>query len=149
MHFDYTCFFFVILQASDQAKRYDGLVGQCKAINGFQDLTNFARSIQLPPNAQRVPKKAFAPPQPVPNTAETDESNEYGVCLFCFTFFSFKFHLFYLFKNKDGNPPFFKNELVIERGGTLVLRPSLEQLKREAAELETQIRQLQVSWLVL
>lgn len=71
----------ILLQASDQAKRYDGLVGQCKAINGFQDLTNFARSIQLPPNAQRVPKKAFAPPQPIANAAagETDESNEYGV----------------------------------------------------------------------
>lgn len=69
-------------QAADQSKRYDGLVGQCKNINGFQDLTSFARSIQLPPNAQRVPKKAFAPPQPI--AGEADESNEYGVSLVFF-----------------------------------------------------------------
>lgn len=117
-------------------------MGQCKAINGFQDLTNFARSIQLPANAQRVPKKAFAPPQPIANAAgEADEINEYGVRFFYLflTFLALFIHFF-----KDANPLIFKNELVIERGGTLVLRPSLDQLKREAAELETQIRQLQV-----
>uniref|UniRef100_A0A336K301 CSON012985 protein n=1 Tax=Culicoides sonorensis TaxID=179676 RepID=A0A336K301_CULSO len=111
-------------KASDQAKRYDNLVGHCKNITGIQDLTNFARSIQLPVNALRVPKKAFAPPQPIANVAgETDDSTDYA----------------------DGNVPIFKNELVLERGGALTLRPSLEQLKREAIELETQIRQLQDS----
>lgn len=63
------------------------------------------------------------------------------------TLFSLLF--FSLHTTKDGNPPIFKNELVLDRGSTLVLRPSMDQLKREAAELETQIRQLQVNFFVL
>lgn len=61
----------------------------------------------------------------------------------------FPYFFFSLHTTKDGNPPIFKNELVLDRGGTLVLRPSMDQLKREAAELETQIRQLQVNFFVL
>lgn len=45
---------------------------------------------------------------------------------------------------QDNSPPTFKNELIIERGASLQLRPSLEALRREAVDLETQIRQLQV-----
>lgn len=38
----------------------------------------------------------------------------------------------------------FKNELIIEREASLQIRPSLEALRREAQDLEAQIRQLQV-----
>ena len=47
---------------------------------------------------------------------------------------------------QDNLPPIFKNELIIEREASLQLRPSLEALRREAQDLEAQIRQLQVKW---
>lgn len=50
--------------------------------------------------------------------------------------------LFHL--QQDNLPPLFKNELIIEREATLQLRPSLESLRREAQDLDVQIRQLQV-----
>lgn len=40
--------------------------------------------------------------------------------------------------------PVLRNELVFDRHSTLSLRPALESLKREAHELEMQIRLLQV-----
>lgn len=45
---------------------------------------------------------------------------------------------------QDNLPPTFKNELIIEREASLQLRPSLEALRREAQDLDAQIRQLQV-----
>lgn len=45
---------------------------------------------------------------------------------------------------QDNLPPTFKNELIIEREASLQLRPSLEALRREALDLDVQIRQLQV-----
>lgn len=45
---------------------------------------------------------------------------------------------------QDNLPPTFKNELIIEREASLQLRPSLEALRREAQDLDVQIRQLQV-----
>lgn len=45
---------------------------------------------------------------------------------------------------QDNLPPIFKNELIIDRDATLQLRPSLESLRREAQDLDAQIRQLQV-----
>jgi SH3 and cysteine-rich domain-containing protein 2 len=66
------------LQAIEQSKRYDNLAIQSKNISGQQDLTNFSRILPVPPNALRVPKKVFAPPQP-PATAEGEDPNEYNV----------------------------------------------------------------------
>ncbi|CAO1427466.1 unnamed protein product [Diamesa serratosioi] len=109
-------------RAVEQAKRYEGLSSQCKNVSGQQDLTNFARILPLTPNLLRLPKKIFAPPQP-PAPVDGEESLEYT----------------------DNSPPTFKNELIIERGASLQLRPSLEALRREAIDLETQIRQLQDS----
>lgn len=45
---------------------------------------------------------------------------------------------------QDNLPPLFKNELIIEREASIQLRPSLDALRREAQDLEAQIRQLQV-----
>lgn len=42
----------------------------------------------------------------------------------------------------------FKNELIIEREASLQIRPSLEALRREAQDLEAQIRQLQVQMMI-
>lgn len=46
-------------------------------------------------------------------------------------------------------PPIFKNELIIEREASLQLRPSLEALRREAQDLDAQIRQLQVRMMMM
>lgn len=50
---------------------------------------------------------------------------------------------------QDNLPPIFKNELIIERDSSLQLRPSLESLRREAQDLDVQIRQLQVRILMM
>lgn len=65
-------------QAIEQSKRYDNLAIQSKNIAGQQDLTNFSRILPVPPNALRVPKKIFAPPQP-PVAVEGEDSLEYNV----------------------------------------------------------------------
>lgn len=56
------------------------------------------------------------------------------------------FNFFVCLKKKKDSPPLFKNELILERNATMQQRPALETLKREALDLETQIRQLQVSF---
>lgn len=49
---------------------------------------------------------------------------------------------------QDNLPPTFKNELIIEREASLQIRPSLEALRREAQDLDAQIRQLQVKMMM-
>ncbi|CRL05816.1 CLUMA_CG018842, isoform A [Clunio marinus] len=108
-------------RAIEQSKRYDGLAINSKSISGQQDLNNFARNTPISASLLRVPKKIFAPPHPPPG--EGEDSLEYN----------------------DNLPPTFKNELIIEREASLQLRPSLEALRREAQDLDAQIRQLQDS----
>ncbi|XP_059620492.1 uncharacterized protein LOC132264349 isoform X1 [Phlebotomus argentipes] len=112
----------ISMKAIEQAKRYDGLSNQCKSVSGPQDLGHFTRVLPLPANPSKVPRKAFAPPQPAPGP-EAEDIPEYD----------------------ENLPPSLRNELVVERGASIQVRPSLEALKREAADLEMQIRQLQDS----
>lgn len=49
-----------------------------------------------------------------------------------------------LFFEQETGPPPLKDELIVDRNASIQVRPSLEALKREAADLESQIRQLQV-----
>uniref|UniRef100_A0A1A9ZCC0 Uncharacterized protein n=1 Tax=Glossina pallidipes TaxID=7398 RepID=A0A1A9ZCC0_GLOPL len=102
-------------EASDQAKRYNNLTTQCTSISPTQDLQNFVHILALPSQAQKVPKRAFAPPQP---PGEADDTGEEMA-------------------------PILRNELVFDRHSSLSLRSALESLKREAIDLEMQIRQLQ------
>lgn len=74
------------LQAMEQAKRYDGLAAQCKNVSPALDLGYFVRTLPLPPNVQRIPRKAFAPPQPAnpsaiaqDHQASADELQDYGM----------------------------------------------------------------------
>lgn len=53
--------------------------------------------------------------------------------------------MLHLLPLQDSAIPALKNELVIERGASLQLKPSLDALNREAQDLDAQIRQLQVS----
>ncbi|XP_055619189.1 uncharacterized protein LOC129764288 isoform X3 [Toxorhynchites rutilus septentrionalis] len=105
-------------KALEQAKRYDSLAIQCKNVSPAQDLSYFVRSIPVSASAQRVPKKVFAPPQAAAQTEE-EELADYG------------------------EQPGFKNGLVVEKGASIQVRPSLEALKRESQDLEIQIKQLQ------
>ncbi|EAT42175.1 AAEL006278-PA [Aedes aegypti] len=111
----------IAAKALEQARRYDSLANQCKSVSPSQDLGFFVRSLPVPSNAQRVPKKAFAPPQSAIQGDGDDLSTEYGV----------GFAL--------------RNELVVDKGASIQVRPSLEALKRESQELEIQIKQLQDS----
>lgn len=106
-------------KASEQSKRYTSLTQQCNVVAPQQDLTNFVRILPSPVNLQKVPKRPFAPPQP---PGEVEDVNEY-----------------------NDITPVLRNELVFERYSSLQLRPALESLKREATDLEIQIRQLQDS----
>lgn len=105
-------------------KRYDGLINQCKLVSGPQDLGNLQRCLSTsstttstPP---RIPRKIFAPPQP----PITEEEQAQGVVAF------------------QDTTPMFKNELVIEPGA--IIQPTIDALKKEAKDIEIQIRQIQV-----
>ncbi|XP_058123240.1 uncharacterized protein LOC131264996 [Anopheles coustani] len=117
----------IAAKAAEQAKRYDGLAVQCKNVSPALDLGYFVRTLPLPPNVQRIPRKAFAPPQPAnapTNEPGAEDLPDYGM---------------------DPMVPVFKDELVVDRGATIQVRPSLEALRRESQELEIQIKQLQDS----
>uniref|UniRef100_A0A1I8PL17 Stac-like n=1 Tax=Stomoxys calcitrans TaxID=35570 RepID=A0A1I8PL17_STOCA len=104
-------------KASDQARRYSSLTSQCATVSPVQDLTNFVRILPpLPTAAQRVQKRPFAPAAPV----EQEDNGEHSEMA-----------------------PALRNELVFDRHSSASLRVALESLKREAMDLEMQIRQLQ------
>nr|NP_611036.2 Stac-like, isoform N [Drosophila melanogaster]AAF58137.2 Stac-like, isoform N [Drosophila melanogaster] len=105
-------------KANDQAKRYNSLSNQCAAVSPQQDLVNFVRLLAQPSQAQKIPRRLFASPQAEVGE-EAGDHNEMTPCL--------------------------RNELVFDRHSTLSQRSALESLKREAIELELQIRQLQDS----
>lgn len=107
------------------------------------------RVLPLPPITTRVPRRAFAPPG---GTGDGDEAPD-----FCVIFKSV-----YSCPNPQQSSggrvgqgvminyidmtclPSLQDELVVDRSASIQVRPSLEALKREAADLESQIRQLQV-----
>ncbi|XP_031637064.1 uncharacterized protein LOC116349649 isoform X3 [Contarinia nasturtii] len=47
--------------------------------------------------------------------------------------------------DEDQSPIPFRNELIVDRNATIQIRPSVDALKRETIEIETQIKQLQES----
>ncbi|KAH8275590.1 hypothetical protein KR026_011333 [Drosophila bipectinata] len=108
----------IATKANDQAKRYNSLTNQCSAVSPQQDLLNFVRLLAQPSQAQKVPRRPFAPPQGEPG----DEAGDHNEMT-----------------------PVLRNELVFDRHSTLSQRSALDSLKREAIELELQIRQLQDS----
>ncbi|XP_065081963.1 uncharacterized protein Stacl isoform X3 [Ochlerotatus camptorhynchus] len=116
----------IAAKALEQARRYDSLANQCKSVSPSQDLGYFVRSLPVPSNAQRIPKKSFAPPQ---SGAQSDgeELQEYGGGM------------------QETTGSVLRNELVVDKGASIQVRPSLEALKRESQELEIQIKQLQDS----
>ncbi|KAH8392722.1 hypothetical protein KR215_003190 [Drosophila sulfurigaster] len=112
----------IAAKATEQAKRYASLGNQCSTVSPQQDLANFVRLLAQPSQAQKVPRRVFAPPQAQQPGEAAEETGDYNEMT-----------------------PVLRNELVFDRHSTLSQRSALESLKREAIELELQIRQLQDS----
>ncbi|XP_044272079.1 uncharacterized protein LOC123015995 isoform X5 [Tribolium madens] len=112
-------------RAKEQCKRYDGLVSQCKSISASSDLAHLARSLPTPTGRAPILKRPFVPPQPPPPPDPVDGEPQDMQNL------------------QDNIPPPLKDELVIDRLSALQVKPSHDVLKKEAADLEAQIRQIQ------
>ncbi|GLV34333.1 Stac-like [Carabus blaptoides fortunei] len=115
----------VSARAMEQYKRYEGLSCQCKAVSGVTDLAHLVRSLPSPPPNRSVMKRLFAPPQPPmpdPESADGDKTVD--------------------FQNENIPPPL-KNELVVDRLAAVQVKPSHDALKKEALDLEVQIKQVQ------
>lgn len=143
-------------QAGDQLRRYDSLTNQCKAISPQLDLNSLVKILQ-PDSPPKVPKKSYAPP-----AGDIDEVSRERKKHYFFPLKStshavpdytcpaplkrFIYETFRLFcTSQDQSPIPFRNELIVERSATLQIRPSVDALKRETIEIESQIKQLQVN----
>lgn len=149
----------MFLQANDQLKRYDCLTNQCRSVSAPVDLNSLVKILQ-PESPPKVPKKSYVAPAP----GDIEEVN------FCFAMkvWPIFIHLYSIYlhelpptvvssctwdicktytmheQHQDQSPIPFRNELIVERNASLQVRPSIDALKRETIEIESQIRQLQV-----
>ncbi|XP_049823029.1 uncharacterized protein LOC109597113 isoform X3 [Aethina tumida] len=113
----------VASRAMEQCKRYEGLVSQCKMVSGPADLSHLSKSFPAPTGRGPVTKRIFVPPQPPPPPDPVDgEPPE---------------------PQNDNIPPPLKDELVIDRLSAVQVKPSHDALKKEAMDLESEIRQIQ------
>lgn len=54
----------LLSQATDQHRRYESLISQCKAISSASDVAHLARSLPVPQGRGLVTKRPFVAPQP-------------------------------------------------------------------------------------
>jgi hypothetical protein len=107
----------------EQTRRYEGLISQCKSVSSSTDLAHLARSLPTPAGRPPVLKRPFVPPQPPPPPDPVDGEPQDI--------------------QNDNIPPPLKDELVIDRLSAVQVKPSHDVLRKEAADLEAQIRQIQ------
>ncbi|XP_071050327.1 guanine nucleotide exchange factor VAV2 isoform X9 [Onthophagus taurus] len=110
-------------RAMEQCRRYEGLVSQCKSVSGPNDLSHLTRALPVPTTRGHILRRPFVPPQPPPSVQ--DQADDGTELL------------------SDSIPPPLRDELVIDRLSAVQVRPSFDALKREATDLEVQIRQIQ------
>ncbi|XP_049845154.1 uncharacterized protein LOC126297890 isoform X7 [Schistocerca gregaria] len=117
-------------RAEEQSRRYEGVSGQCRAVSARQDVASLVHSLASPQqHSQRhAHTHAFASPQPPP-TPQPD--------------------------NPDGTPndgpptpeqtppPLLKNEIIVDRLASVSVRTRLDALRKEAMDLEQQMKQNQ------
>lgn len=119
-------------RAIEQSRRYDGLSSQCRAVAGPTDLAHFVRSLPVPHNNPHHPslRHNFMVPHPPP-PPEVPEGTVGAAAE-------------PLVNDTSMNPPPppLKNEIVIDRLASLPVRSRYEALKKEALELDNQIKQL-------
>nr|XP_027216949.1 nostrin-like isoform X1 [Penaeus vannamei] len=112
----------VAVKALEQSKRYDSLSGMCRGVDGRLDLVSLVRGLDVSPgHAARTPHHRFTPPQP-PHPAEAPNGELYP---------------------QEAPPPHLKDELVLDRLAALSSKNRYEALRKEEADLERQVAQLQ------
>ncbi|GJQ87483.1 hypothetical protein Trydic_g19242 [Trypoxylus dichotomus] len=109
-------------RAMEQCRRYDGLISQCKAVSGSNDLAHLARALPAPTGRGPIMRRPFVPPQPPPPQDQAEDGQDIPT---------------------DSIPPPLKDELVIDRLASVQVKPSFDALRKEAADLEVQIKQIQ------
>ncbi|XP_033611428.1 uncharacterized protein LOC111874632 isoform X2 [Cryptotermes secundus] len=118
-------------RALEQSRRYDGLSSQCRAVAGPTDLAHFVRSLPTPqhnPHHPSLHHNFVAPLPPPPPESPDGTGGPSGEPLANDTSLN--------------PPPPLKNEIVVDRLASVPVRGRYESLKKEATELESQIKQL-------
>ncbi|CAG2068077.1 unnamed protein product [Timema podura] len=158
-----------LLGASEQYRRYEGLSSQCKAVLPSTDLAHFVRSVTVPQHHPHRPslRHNFLAPQPPPppevpdgpgggaphdNTPNCSRlvsqcsrpRQEHSTCS-PWSVIPWRPPVLQTSLQDLNPPPPLKNELVVDRLVNLQPRSRFEALKKEALELDTQIKQLQDS----
>ncbi|XP_021916458.1 SH3 and cysteine-rich domain-containing protein isoform X4 [Zootermopsis nevadensis] len=114
-------------RALEQSRRYDGLSSQCRAVAGPTDLAHFVRSLPTPQHNPHHPslRHNFVAPSPEAPDGTGGAAGEP------------------LANDSPVNPPPpLKNEVVVDRLASITVRSRYDALKKEASELESQIKQL-------
>ncbi|XP_057670489.1 uncharacterized protein LOC130902399 isoform X2 [Diorhabda carinulata] len=114
-------------RSMDQSRRYESLISQCKAVSAISDLTHLSRSLPVPQGRGPILRRIFVPPQPPPQPTDVIEGEMQDPQI------------------NDGIPPPLRDELVIDKLSAVQLKPSHDVLKKEALDLDVQIRQIQDS----
>ncbi|KAJ8732806.1 hypothetical protein PYW07_015405 [Mythimna separata] len=107
-------------KSNNQLRRYESLCAQARAVSSTADLAHLARTLLTATPPMRPPKRTFLPPYPPDNDDPP------------------------LDVPAESMPPILRGEILLDRMGPQA-RVNYEQLKKDALELEIQIKQLQES----
>ncbi|XP_031355893.1 SH3 and cysteine-rich domain-containing protein 2-like isoform X8 [Photinus pyralis] len=115
----------VSARATERHRRYENLISQCRAISATSDMAHLARSMPTAQGRGLSAKRPFIAPQPQPPDA-LDGGDPCEII-------------------NDNVPPPLKDQLVIDRLSAVQVQPAHDALKKESADLDAQIRQIQDS----
>ncbi|XP_068630684.1 uncharacterized protein Stacl [Battus philenor] len=108
-------------KCNNQLRRYESLCAQSRAVSSTADLAHLARTLLNTQPPMRIPKRAFLPPYPPePDDPPIDVPAE-------------------------TMPPVLRGEMLLDRMDIREARLNYEQLRKDAHDLEMQIKQLQDS----
>ncbi|XP_039749322.1 uncharacterized protein LOC120626095 [Pararge aegeria] len=106
-------------KSTNQLRRYESLCAHARAVSSTADLAHLARTLLNNQPPMRTPKRAFMPPYPPePDDPPLDVAAE---CM----------------------PPVLRGEMLLDRMAGGQARLNYEQLRKDAIDLEIQIKQLQ------
>ncbi|XP_041976310.1 uncharacterized protein LOC121731058 isoform X1 [Aricia agestis] len=106
-------------KTNNQLRRYESLCAQARAVSSTADLAHLARTLLNNQPPLKTPKRAFLPPYPPePDDPPIDVAAE-------------------------TMPPVLRGEMLLDRMGGGQARLNYEQLRKDAQDLEIQIKQLQ------
>ncbi|XP_047507505.1 uncharacterized protein LOC125051319 isoform X5 [Pieris napi] len=106
-------------KCNHQLRRYESLCTQARAVSSTADLAHLARTLMTNQPPMRAPMRAFMPPYPPePDDPPIDVPAE-------------------------SMPPVLRGEMLLDRMGGGQARLNYEQLRKDAIDLELQIKQLQ------